>query len=488
MLKYNIFFRLSFAVFVTIYNAIGKQFWRYMDKLRKNEIICLKIESINNLGFGVAKYNGMVVFVSGAVTGDMVNAKVIKVNSTYAVARCESFIKKSDIRTSPSCKNTSCGGCTYREISYEAELALKEEYVRHAFAKSGLKVNVAAIESNGKTCEYRNKAQYPVGENANGITIGFFAPKSHRITEAASCPLQPKIFSDIVNELRSAFEKYKIKPYDEENQTGIIRHIYLRRGEATGEISVVLVVTKREIPHIEEIADELLRKYPKAVSFSLNINSQKTNVICSDEYVLLRGSNYIEDVLCGKKLRITPASFYQVNHDMTERLYAKARELSDISNDSVVLDLYCGIGSIGITCAYNAGRLVGIEIVKSAVECAKENAALNGIENAEFYCADAKDAKSLFSAASKDGKPFMPDTVFLDPPRKGCDNTLIDYICNELEVKTIVYISCNPDTLARDVALFCKNGYTHKAAYPFDLFPRTGHVETVIKLSKSYRT
>ena len=455
-----------------------------MNKPRKNELIVLNIESINNLGYGVAKYNGLVIFVSGAVTGDVINAKVIKVNSSYAVARCDSIIKKSDIRIQPACDNTVCGGCAYREISYDEELKLKGDFVKYAFSKVGLNVTVAPVESNGRTYAYRNKAQYPVGKSANGYVIGFFAPKSHRITEAADCPLQPSIFSDITSTLRDCFEKFGISAYDEESGLGLVRHIYLRLGEATGEISVVLVVTKEQVPHIEETADILTEKYPDIVSFSLNINSEKTNVICSDRYVLLRGRNYIEDILCGKRLHITPASFYQVNHDMTQRLYSKAKELAEINENSVVADLYCGIGSIGITCADNAGRLVGIEITQSAVECARENAALNSVRNTEFYCADAKDAKSLFSAASKEGVPFIPDTIFLDPPRKGCDAELINYISNELRVQTIVYISCNPDTLARDVALFNKHGYKYSTAYPFDLFPRTGHIETVVKLTR----
>ena len=262
-----------------------------------------------------------------------------------------------------------------------------------------------------------------------------------------------------------------------------MRHIYLRRA-STGDIALTLVVTA-QFDGQASLCERACARFPEIKNFALNINPEKTNVICSDRYINLFGEGYITDTLAGVRLNISPSSFYQVNHAMTELLYAKARELASLKKGDVLCDLFCGIGSIGLSMAKDCGRLVGIEIIEDAVRCAEDNARQNGIENAEFFAGDASDAERFFgSVSTPDGSPFSPDVILLDPPRKGCTPTLIEYIASRLKTDRVVYISCNPDTLARDCALFERLGYSVGEIYPFDLFPRTGHVESVVRLER----
>ena len=458
-----------------------------MEKIQKNEIFRLEITDINNLGFGVGRYKSMVVFVPNAVSGDVIVAKAIKVASSYAVGRIEEILTPSANRIKPKCSHNGCGGCAYRYVSYEEEKCIKKKYVEAAFKKERLTVTVADVTSDGKTVGYRNKAEYPIAYRDGKYEIGFFAPKSHRVVDCPDCSLQPHIFSEIIKKLKIEFKKRSYSVYDEKSETGLLRHVYLRIGEGTGEVSLTLVVTDDNVPDIETLAKNICNSFPCIVSFSLNINPEKTNVICSEKYVNIRGRNYINDILCGIKLKITPASFYQVNHDMAQILYRKAAELAGLDRTKTVADIYCGIGSIGLSMADKAKRLLGIEIVDSAVQCAKENAKENGILNAVFYTGDASDAKRFFAETVTHEGSFSPDVIILDPPRKGAAPELIDYICNELKIEKAVYISCNPDTLARDARIFNKNGYTIVTVYPFDLFPRTGHVESVVLMSKAQK-
>ncbi len=454
-----------------------------MDKIRKNERFELEITDINNLGFGVGRHKGTVVFVARTARGDVIEAKAVKVASSYAVAICERIITPSPYRISDGCQRKGCGGCAYQHISYEEEKRLKESYVRHAFIKAGVDARIMPLTSNGEMCGYRNKAEYPIAKTKDGYAVGFYAPKSHRVVECEDCSLQPKIFSDIIDFLKDEFSRYALTVYDEKNGKGLLRHIYLRRA-STGDIALTLVVTE-EFKEQTELCRRVCERFGEIKNFALNINSEKTNVICSDRYVNLFGKGYITDTLSGVKLNITPASFYQVNHGMTELLYAKARELARLDKDMTVCDLYCGIGSIGLSMAKECRRLVGIEIIESAVECAKENARQNGVDNAEFFAGDASNTESFFaSVKTENGEPFLPDVILLDPPRKGCTPALIEYIAKSLKTDRVVYISCNPDTLARDARLFADLGYTVGDVYPFDLFPRTGHVESVVCLTK----
>lgn len=448
--------------------------------MKKNDIITLVIDDVNNLGYGVGRHDGAVVFCDGAVTGDEIRAKIIKVATSYAVARAEEYTVRSPLRTESACPYGSCGGCAYNCLDYRYEKEIKRRYVRNAFRKCGIEADVAEVASDGKITGYRNKAQYPVSMENGRYAVGFYSRKSHRVVPCDGCALQPPIFADICRELTDCFGEYGISVYDEKSGRGLLRHIYLRRSETYGEISLVLVVSDGGVPHIKEIADRITGKFPEIVCLMINVNTKNTNVICSDDYRLIFGRGYIRDRLCGTELEISPAAFYQVNHGMTEKLYRKAGELASLTGRETVADLYCGIGSIGLSMAGEIGRLVGIEIVDSAVECARRNASNSGIPNAEFYAGDAGDAEKFFKNAKRqsDGK-FMPDVMILDPPRKGCDASLLEYAAKNIKVERIVYISCNPDTLARDAALLLSFGYEMSTVYPFDLFPRTGHVENV---------
>ena len=455
-------------------------------KLKKNQTIELDIIDITNLGFGVGKHEGEVVFVSGAVTGERILAKIIKVSSSFAVGRLERLLSPSEYRTDDRCQNRACQSCAYKCISYSHECEIKTENVRSCFKKCGLDgVGIAKLISSPQTAHYRNKAQYPISLTPQGeYQIGFFAPKSHRVTEAASCPLSPAPFSEILEELRAYFKKHSISVYNEESGEGLLRHIYLRRGEVSGEILLTIVINGTSIPAKNELCKSLTKKFPSIVGILLNTNTKNTNVILGEEYITLFGRDHIFDTLAGVRLKITAPSFYQVNHDCAELLYAKARELAEPQKTDTLLDLYCGAGSIGLSMAKDCRELIGIEIVPSAVECARLNAEANGIKNASFYTGDAADSERLLENAERiRGEKIKPDVVILDPPRAGCDEKLLRYVAS-LSPRRIVYISCNPQTLARDIAILSPLGYTTNEVTPVDMFPGTGHVESLVCLTK----
>ncbi len=450
--------------------------------LRKNDVFVAEIIDITNLGFGVAKIDGQVVFVSGAVTGDVARIKIIKTSGSFSVGRVEEFIALSDKRVNGRCDNALCKSCAYKCLGYEYEQGLKEESVRQIFKKSGLsEVEVLPLVASPTERGYRNKAQYPVSRDKNGkYIIGFFAPKSHRVTEAADCPLAPEAFAGILEVIRAFLEEKQVSVYDEESGEGLLRHIYLRRGELSGEVLLTLVINGEALPCSDELVKKITEKFPEVVGILLNVNKKNTNVILGERFITLFGRDYIFDTLGGVRLKITAPSFYQVNHSAAELLYAKAKELAAPQKDDLVLDLYCGAGSIGLSMADVAGEIIGIEIVESAVECAKFNAEQNGISNASFYAGNASEAARLLAPAEKArGEKILPNIVILDPPRAGTTEELIEHICS-LAPRKVVYISCNPQTLARDVVAFNKHGYFCDSVTPFDLFPMTGHVESVV--------
>lgn len=455
--------------------------------LKKNDVFTSEIIDITNLGFGVAKQDGAVVFVSGAVPGDVAEIKIIKVGSSFMVGRIEKFLKKSDERANDRCHRELCHSCAYKCLNYEYEKGLKEEAVRQIFKKSGLnEVKILPLVASPDEKAYRNKAQYPISRDKNGeYIIGFYAPKSHRVTEAADCPLAPSVFAEINEVLREFFAKHDISVYDETTGEGLLRHIYLRRGEISGEILLTLVLNGNKLPCSDELVSILSEKFSQIVGILINVNKKNTNIILGNEYITLYGRDYIFDTLGGVKLKITAPSFYQVNHGAAELLYAKAKELAAPQKSDLLLDLYCGAGSIGLSMADEAGEIIGIEIVESAVECAKFNAENNGIKNASFYAGDASEAAKLLAPAEKiRGEKIMPDIVVFDPPRGGTTEELIKHI-SSLNPRKIVYISCNPQTLARDMVIFKECGYFGDEVTPFDLFPATGHVESVVCLTRS---
>ncbi len=463
-----------------------------MCELRKNDIIPLEITDMNNLGYGIGRYSGVVVFVRGAVTGDVIECRIIKVNKSYCVGRCEKIITRSPHRANRDfCRAPAgCGGCVYRNITYEYELELKRDFVASCFRRAGLpEVRVEEVRPAGSITGYRNKAQYPVGATPDGrLFAGFYATGTHRIAGRADCPLQPAVFADIADRICSFGTKHRITAYDETTGKGILRHIYLRLAEATGEIMVCLVINQDFFPGAEELAAGLLAEFPGIVGVLLNINKERTNVVLGEKFVTVAGRDYIEDILCGLRFRIAPDSFYQVNHAGAELLYTIAREKVTGAkgyNRGTLLDLYCGAGTIGLVMADDFDEVIGIEIVPSAVGCARLNAKLNGIENASFYCGDAADAGGLLGAAERElGRKIEGDmTAILDPPRKGVAPRLIEYLAGR-GIGRVVYVSCAPDTLARDCALFARLGYQIGEVTPVDMFPRTGHVETVVLMSK----
>ena len=452
---------------------------------KKNEIYTLKITDLTDLGFGVGRIDGMTVFVSDTVPGDEAEAKIIKVNSSYLVARVERFIKRSPDRVDNRCEEYACKSCAYKCIPYQKELAIKRENVRRAFSAPELKeIEIGEIIGSPSETRYRNKAQYPISVKDGEYAVGFFAPKSHRVTPVNDCPLTPRVFAEITDELKLYFKENNLSVYSEESGEGLLRHIYLRRGEVSEEILLTLVTNGEHIPNADDLVKRITRRFPAVVGILLNVNCEFTNIILSDKFITLWGRDHIFDTLSGVELKITAPAFYQVNHDCAELLYAKAKELAAPDKEDLILDLYCGAGSIGLSMAKEAREIIGIEIVDSAVECAKLNAKKNGITNASFYTGDAADTKKLLENAERiRGEKIKPDTVILDPPRAGSDEALLRHIAS-LSPRKIVYVSCNPKTLARDVIILQNLGYSAGIVTPVDMFPGTGHVESVVRLSR----
>ena len=460
-----------------------------MSNIKKNDTFDLVIEDINNLGAGVSHLeDGRVVFVRGAVTGDRIKAKIIKVNTNFAVARLEEILVPSVFRCTECFCNASesCGGCVYRHITYEHEKELKKSYVKHAFIKAGLpNVVINDVHSTNRIKGYRNKAQYPFAMTKNGIVAGFYASKTHNVVPAFDCALQPKIFGEILRVVCEFANSKNLTVYNEETGKGLLRHLYLRHGEKTGETMLCLVINGDKIPDAGEFVSLINEKFPAVTSIQLNFNKKNTNVVLGNEYRVLFGERYIEDVLCGVRFRITPESFYQVNHDGAEILYSLAKEksISDFTDKISLVDMYCGTGTIGLSMADVSKEIIGIEIVEGAVECAKINAKLNNFDNAKFYAGDAKDIEAMFASAEAQHGIINPDVVVLDPPRKGCTPEVIKFLA-ERNTKRIVYVSCDPDTLARDCKMFGDLGYKIGEVDPVDMFPRTGHIENVVSIRK----
>lgn len=453
--------------------------------LGKNAELTLTVTGLNNLGCGVAKLpDGRAVFVAGAVPGDRIAATVIKINKTYAVARLSRVISPSPDRAEGLCSApASCGGCVYRCLSYAKELELKREDVRHAFLKAGLTVTVDPVRIAGAPAHYRNKAEYPITEGKNGLFGGFYAQKTHKVIPADDCALQPPVFGEILRATCAYFTARGVRAYNEQTGKGLLRHLYLRHGKGTGEVMVCLVVNGKAMPDEAGYAAMLRETFPQVTSVLLNTNTAATNLVLGKTYRTLWGKDHLTDTLCGLTFDIAPAAFYQVNHDGAELLYATAAEKAALTGEELLLDLYCGAGTVGLSMAARVRELIGVEIEPAAVACARENATRNGVKNASFYCGDAANTEKLLAAAEAARGAIYPDVVVLDPPRKGCEGALLDFLAAR-GVPRIVYISCNPASLARDAARLAANGYAVGAATPVDMFPRTGHIETVCLLRK----
>lgn len=442
--------------------------------IQKNDEIQLHIEALTAEGSGVGHFDGMAVFVAGGVPGDTLLVHIIKAKKTYAVGKIVQILIPSPARTQADCPLfPQCGGCSYRFMDYETELREKQRRVEDAFLRLAHMPMQCETILAGCADRYRNKAQYPVTRENGRVKIGFYAPRSHRVIDCQDCRLQPAEFAKIVAVFRAFLTEFDISTYDAQSGKGLVRHLYLRKGFHSGEIMVCVVANGMRLPHSDALVDRLCALPYKITSIVLNTNTEKTNVILGAQCKTLWGTPDIGDTLCGVEVRLSPLSFYQVNHDMAERLYQKAAEFADLKGSETVLDLYCGAGTIGLSMAKSAKKIYGAEIVPEAIENAKENARRNHIENAEFFCGDAADAAKRFRNMG-----IKPDVVLLDPPRKGCDEAVLKTVA-EMRPEKIVYVSCDPATLARDAARLSSFGYTPTRLAAADLFPRTVHVESV---------
>lgn len=442
--------------------------------LKKNDDIQLKIDGMSTEGTGVGHHEGQAVFVSNTAVGDVIACHIIKAKKNYAVGKAMDILTPSDDRIETDCPvSKQCGGCCYRHITYEAELKYKKQRVEDAFRRIGhIDTPISPIIGSPEQLHYRNKAQFPVSKDA----IGFYAFNSHRIVPCTDCLLQPEEFKGVLNIIQSWMTRTNITAYDESSHKGTLRHIYLRQGFHTKELMVSLVVNDHQAD--KKVLDlvEDLKTNPNFKTFVLNYNTKDTNVILGSENEVLYGDGYIEDTLLEKTFRISPLSFYQVNTAQCEVLYQKAAQEAGLTGKEFLLDLYCGTGTIGLTMADKAKRLIGVEIIPEAIEDAKKNAKQNHITNAEFFCGDAA------KVADKLKKDHIhPDVILIDPPRKGMDEALVSTVAS-MAPDRIVYVSCDPATLARDCARLLEHGYQTKHITPVDMFPRTAHVETVVLL------
>ncbi len=452
-----------------------------VDFMKKNDIFEIEITGTTAEGQGVGRAEGMAVFVPFAAVGDLLQVLIVKVTKQLAYGKILEVLQPAPSRITPQCPVFGkCGGCVYRHIEYSAELQQKQQRVADCFTRiGGLQVPLKPILHNDRPAHYRNKAQYPVLAQNGKVTYGFYAQRSHRIVPCDDCALQPPEFSVLAGAVCAWAQEVGVPVYDETAHKGILRHIYLRKAQATGQIMVAVVATRAKLPKEELLIQKIRSTGLPVAQIVLNINPKDTNVILGEQCRTLYGQEYITDELCGLQVNLSPLSFYQVNRDMAERLYQKAAEYAQ-PEGKVILDLYCGAGLIGLSMAKNAKKLIGVEIVPQAVENAKQNAAQNGIQNAEFLCADATKAAAEFAK-----KGIKPDVVILDPPRKGITPELVKTVANDFAPQRVVYISCDPATLARDCKLFAQVGYTVTEATPADLFPRTAHCESVALLVRT---
>lgn len=448
--------------------------------MKKNDIFEIDITGMTHEAMGVGKVEGIAVFVQGAIKGERVIAKIIKVARNYAIARVEKWITKSLERCEPFCQvYKRCGGCSLQHMTYDMQLRFKHEVVKDNLERiGGFKgIHVNPVIGMEKPMNYRNKAQYPVGMDSNGPISGFYAKRSHTIIDSDSCGIQHVGSETTKNVVMDIIKDLEIPIYDENTRTGILRHIITRVSYSTDDIMLILVVTDAKVPKLDKLVQNIVCRIPEVKSIILNINKRTDNVILGDKVKTIYGAKTLIDNLGGLTFHIPPLSFYQVNPIQTEILYKKAVEFAQLSGTETVFDLYCGIGTISLFLAQRAKRVIGVEVVSEAIEAAKQNAKINNISNAEFFCGLAEDiVPKLYE------KSITADVVVVDPPRKGCDIALLETMVDMLP-KRIVYVSCNPSTLARDLKHLAANGYGIKEVQPVDLFPWTSHVETVVLLS-----
>ena len=449
--------------------------------IAKNQVFEIEITGQTHEGLGVGRVDGMAVFVQGAIAGEKVVAKIIKVMKNYAVARIESFMERSPDRAEPFCPvYKRCGGCNLQHMTYERTLQFKRQVVIDNLERiGGLEgIQVEPVIGMETPKRYRNKAQYPVGMGKNGPIAGFFAPRSHEIIQAEECGIQHPSSDLAKNTVLEFIKADRIPVYDEITHKGLIRHVVVKVGFMTGEVMVILVSTGPNIPKKDKLVSLLKERIPGLASIVVNVNDKPGNVILGSKNITLYGKDTIEDKLGDLLFEISPLSFYQVNPEQTLVLYNKAVEYAGLTGEETVFDLYCGIGTISLFAAGKAKKVIGVESVPEAVEAARRNAERNRINNAEFYCGNAEE---VVPELYRQG--MQADVVIVDPPRKGCDEVLLKTLI-DMAPQRIVYVSCNPSTLARDMKVLHGSGYEPQKVQPVDMFPWTNHVECVTLMSR----
>ena len=447
--------------------------------LIKNQIYETVVTDYTSEGQGVAHIEGCAVFIPNAIAGERLLVRIEKAQKTWAAGKIVELLEKSPHRVNRECPVAKlCGGCDFWHMDYEEETRLKAERVRNCLNRlGGENLSEVPILAAPTCYGYRNKAQYPVSAKKNKAFAGFFRAGTHQVVENDRCLILPRETDRVKDLVMDYVNQYRVTTYDEASHKGLLRHIYVRRGNVSGEILVCLVINGNKIPKPEALI-ERLKKVPGFATLVLSVNTKKGNAVLGDEFITLYGPGYIEDTLCGLNFRLSPRSFYQVNHHQAQRLYRAAIDQAQITKEDTVLDLYCGVGTITLAMASAAGRVIGVEVIPQAVEDARDNARRNGIENAEFFCGDAGQA-----ALELERQGIRADVAVVDPPRKGLNADTIEALAR-MASRRIVYVSCDPATLARDVALLKERGYVLRNAMAADLFPRCAHVETIVLLGR----
>lgn len=450
-----------------------------MNELHRGDPLQVSIETATIDGSGVARVDGQVVFAPGALPGERCSVRIAHIGRSAVFAQLLSVLTPSAHRVEPDCPYfPRCGGCALRHVDYEQELALKQAHVQSCLTRiGGQTISALPITGAAQTDGYRNKVQFPVQEQDGRPVAGFFSGKTHRVIPVRHCRIQPDCADAIRGAVLAWMEQYHIRAYDEQTHAGYIRHIYIRFGAESGQILVCIVANCAQLPKKKQLVAALLAAEPGITTIVFSPNTKKGNTVLGTEFHPLYGNGTITDTLCGLQFRLSAPAFYQVNHAQAERLYEKAVQLAGLTGNETVLDLYCGTGTITLCLARHAKKAIGVEIVPQAIEDAKFNAAQNGMENAEFFCMDAGQAAKMLA-----DRRIRPDVIVVDPPRKGVSADVIEAI-SAMAPQRVVYVSCDPATLARDLKLLTAAGYTLQTAEAFDLFPRCAHVETVVLLS-----
>ena len=452
-----------------------------MIEFKKNQELLVDIISEGYQGEGIAKLQGFPIFIPGALRGEKVKIKIVKLTKNHGFGKLLDIVEPSEKRVTPVCSlYKRCGGCQLQHMSYQEQLVFKRNRVKDCLERIG-KIKEALIHDTlgmEESLRYRNKVQLPVGIEKGEPIIGFYAPRSHEIINLQQCYIQHEAGDDVVQLTKDWMKEFAISAYDEKTKTGILRHVMIRKGFKTGEVMVVLVTNTEKLPHKDEFIRMVTEKIAGVKSIIQNINNKATNVVLGLKNITLWGSDTITDYIGEFKFEISPLSFFQVNPYQTEVLYKKALEYADLSGEETVFDAYCGTGTISLFLAQKAKKVYGVEIIAEAIENAKKNARLNNINNAEFFVGEAE---VIIPQLIKEGK--KAEFVVVDPPRKGCEKSLIHAIA-DMQPNRVVYVSCDPATLARDLRIFEDLGYSTVEVQPVDMFAHTAHVETVVLMSR----